>query len=96
MSEKEIPPTTEGKLEEILVHMRKMDARDRLRTWGGFFRSLISFIPIIILVWSTWYFFVNGDKFMEKITDLAAQKAKEVSEEQAGSMTEQLRRMLEQ
>ncbi len=70
-----IPPqeNIEKKLDAILFHMERMDRRDRWRTFGGFFRSIISLIPIIILVWSTWYFIVHKDEIFRDIIKMSAQ-----------------------
>lgn len=75
MPTKPTPDTVEGKLDEILVYLDRLDRRDRLRTWGGFIRGIIALIPIIILIWTTWYFFAHADEMMAKITRYAAEQA---------------------
>lgn len=66
-----------------------MDARDRLRTWGGFFRSLISIIPIILILWSSWYFIKHGPELMKMIADTAASSAAEYTKSQSSGLYEQ-------
>lgn len=72
---KESPRTTEDKLDLIVRHLERMDKRDRLRTWGGFFRTIIGFIPLVIFLFSAWYFYNNADEILKKITAEAAEQA---------------------
>lgn len=65
------------KLDAILAHIERMDKRDRLRTIGGFFRSIIGLIPIIIIVWSTWYFIAHRDDFLKQVIDMSAKATME-------------------
>ena len=70
--------TTDDRLDLILLHLERMDRRDRLRTIGGFFKTLITFIPIIILVWSTWYFVAHMDEIMKKFAEQVTNQTKEM------------------
>ena len=56
-----------------------MDRRDKWRTVGGFFRTLISLIPIILFVWGTYYFYVHSDEFIKKVTKEAAEQAQSMT-----------------
>ena len=60
--------STEELLEMILYHMQRIDKRDKWRAIGGFIRSLISLIPIALLVVSTWYFVKHSDEVIKNIT----------------------------
>lgn len=73
----QIPDTVsaEAKLDLIEQHLRRMDNRDRIRMYGSFIRSLISLIPIVILVWSTWYFVNHSAEIMKQIAESSAQAA---------------------
>jgi hypothetical protein len=82
--------TIEEKLDEILVHLRRLDARDRLRTWGGFFRGLLALIPLAIFLWSVWYFINHGEELMKQIADTAASSAAEYTKNQGQGMLDQL------
>ncbi len=92
MSPNTTPTTTtpEQKLDEIIEHLRRMESRDRLRMWGGFFRGLISIIPIILILWSTWYFIQHGADLMKMIADTAASSAAEYTKTQGQGMVDQL------
>jgi len=80
---KELPKKLEDKVDLIIRHLQRMDRRDRLRTWGGFFRSLIGFIPIIIFVFAAWYMYMYGDQLLEKIAQQAAKQAAEITQQNA-------------
>jgi hypothetical protein len=60
--------STEELLELILVHMQNMDRRDHWRTIGGFFRGLLSIVPVLIFFASTWYIYAYRDTLMENMT----------------------------
>jgi len=79
----------EEKLDEIIVHLKKMDARDRVRMWGGFIRSIISLVPLIIFVWSTWYLIQHGPELMKQIADTAASSAAEYTKSQGQGVVDQ-------
>ncbi|MFA7681733.1 MAG: hypothetical protein WCX61_01760 [Candidatus Peribacteraceae bacterium] len=96
MPKKTTPTSTEEKLEEILLHLRRLDKRDRLRTFGGFFKGLISLIPIIVLVWSLWYMYQYGDQLLEKISASAAKQAAIVTEQQKDSLINKFQNYLGQ
>lgn len=66
--------STEELLEEVLHHMEKMDHRDYWRTWGGFFRGLLSVVPILVLILSTWYLYAYSDTILEGMTNKVMQK----------------------
>jgi hypothetical protein len=75
------PPENDSeRLDRILMHIQRIDSRDKMRTWGGFLKSIIT---IGLIVWSTWYFYVHGEELMTKIAETAANQAKKASESQA-------------
>lgn len=91
MPKAETPPTSiEEKMEEILVHLRRMDARDKLRTWGGFIRGIIALVPLILLLWSAWYFMEHGAELMKQVADTAASSAAQYTKGQGQSMVDEL------
>tara|TARA_Y100000310_G_C20498096_1_gene722554 strand:+ start:338 stop:646 length:309 start_codon:yes stop_codon:yes gene_type:complete len=81
---------TDDKLDIIIENLRRMDKRDRLRTIGGFFKGIISMIPIIIMLVSIWYVYAHGDKLLQKITQQAAQEAANITGDSAGKLMEQI------
>lgn len=85
-------PTPEEQLGEILEHLRRMDARDRLRTWGGFIRGIIAIVPLILLLWSAWYFVEHGAELMKMVADTAASSAAEYTKSQGQGLYEQMMR----
>ena len=82
--------TVEEKLEEILVHMRKMDKRDRVRMCGGFLRSMISFASLALFIWSGWYFVKHGPEIMKQIADTAASSAAAYTKNQGQDVVEKM------
>ncbi len=91
MPNAETPDTSvEAQLGEILEHLRRMDARDKLRMWGGFFRSIIALIPIILLVWSAWYFAQHGTEIMKTIADTAASSAAKYTQSQSQGVIDEM------
>ena len=87
---KEAPKKTEDKLDVIIMHLEKMDRRDRLRMIGGFFRSILGLIPIALTIFALWYTFKHGDELLEKITKQAAQEAANITTNRAGDFVRQL------
>ncbi len=83
-----ITPTSaiEEKLDEILVHLRKMDKRDRSRMFGGYLKTIVSLISIGTLLWSVWYFAVHGQELMKGIAGVAASAAADATKNQSQSL----------
>lgn len=52
----------------ILYYIQRMEKRDKWRTIGGTVRSIINFIPIALLLVSTWYLYYHGDDMIKLIT----------------------------
>ena len=71
-----------------------MDRRDKLRTIGSFFRSILSLIPMMLFLWATWYTVQNGDALLKKITTMAAEQAGKVAQQNAGNIYEQMNSLL--
>jgi len=70
------PPVThdlsvEQKLDIIVTYLHRMDRRDHWRTIGGFFRGVLTLVPIFIFVASAWYFYAHGTEFMQQLTDMS-------------------------
>ena len=83
---KPTPAGVEAKLDEIIEHLRKLDERDKLRMWGGFFKGMIALIPVALLLWSAWYFVNHGAELMKMIANQAASSAAEYTKNQSSSM----------
>ena len=71
----ETPKTVEGKLDVIILHLERMDRRDRARMWGSYVHSLLTLIPMLFFIWSTWYFYAHFDDIMGMMMQQTAQKA---------------------
>ncbi len=84
-------PKNDDKLDTIIWHLERMDRRDRLRTWGSFFKGLLSLIPVAAFVWGLWYFSQHGDEIMAKIAKQAAEQAAEVTKQGTNSLLDQIK-----
>lgn len=91
MNKKEMPKSTDGKLEEMLLHLRRMDQRDRMRMWGSSIKGIIGLIPALIFLYGSWYLMQNSDDILAKIAEEAAKQAAAVTEKSAGSIMEQFK-----
>ena len=90
---KSSPESIEKKIDIMIAYLHRMDKRDRIRTWGGFVRSIISLIPIILLLWSTWYFIEHSDEMMKKMTRYAAESAASMTKDNSAEVMQQIKLM---
>ncbi|HVW66831.1 MAG TPA: hypothetical protein VHA78_03815 [Candidatus Peribacteraceae bacterium] len=74
-------PTADEKLDQIVEYLRQMNNRDRLRTIGGTFRGLLALIPLLIFLWSVWYFYLHGTEIIKMITDESVKSAATYSQQ---------------
>ena len=81
-------------LEQILLHLERMDRRDRLRTIGGFVRTLIAVIPVIIFLWGSWYAYMHYDELLRKVAEESAKQAAKYTQQQSAGMVEQVQKMI--
>lgn len=56
-------------MEDILAILHRMDRRDRMRMIGSTIRSVIGLIPVLLLLWSTWFLLAHGQEFIQQITE---------------------------
>ncbi len=75
----DIPPPyqnrgIEERLDKILAHMEKTERRERLRTVGGYIRTTIAILPIIVFLLTAWYAYSNAGELLQKITTEAARQ----------------------
>lgn len=93
MGKSPAPLSNDEKLDVIIMHLSRMDRRDRLRTIGSFIRGIIGLIPIIIVLAATWYTVKYGDTLLQKITSMAAEQAGRVAVQNSG-IVDQLNQFL--
>lgn len=84
--------TTNDRLDVIISHLERMDRRDRLRTVGGFLRSLLTLIPLVLFLGSAWYVYTHSTEIIARITAEAAKQAAGV----AGGQGEEWQKTIEQ
>jgi hypothetical protein len=88
--------STEELLELILVHMQNMDRRDHWRTIGGFFRGLLSIVPVLIFFASTWYIYAYRDTLMENMTKQVMESLTKAMPAPSGVMDSDMVKKLQQ
>lgn len=69
------PLTSEQKMDEILFHLKRLDHRDAIRMWGSFVRGLLTVIPLLFLLGSLWYLYVNKDVLIKNIGQAIGEQA---------------------
>ncbi len=65
----------EVQLTTLVDTLDRMNRRDRLRTIGGFFRSIMTILPVLLVLWSAWYFAQHSEEIMKKIIDQTTEAA---------------------
>ena len=91
-----LPSSTDEKLNAILEHLHNLDRRDRLRMWGGFFRSLLSIIPFLIFLYSGWYLYQHGAEIISQVTQEAAKQAAIATKSTSQDAVKQVQKYLQQ
>ncbi|TSD00515.1 MAG: hypothetical protein Greene101449_125 [Candidatus Peregrinibacteria bacterium Greene1014_49] len=86
---------TNTQLTEILEVLHRMDKRDRLRTWGGFFKSLLHLIPLILILWSTWFAYAHWDELLKEISKAAAESSAAVMQSQGSDFSKQMQEQMQ-
>lgn len=76
----DIPPQyqnrgIEERLDKILAHMEKTERRERMRTVGGYVRTTIAILPIVVFLLTAWYAYSNATELLQKITAEAARQS---------------------
>jgi hypothetical protein len=87
--------STDQKLDEIIAILSHMNSRDKLRTWGGFVRSILHLIPIVILIGSVWFTYAHWDELLTQITKTAAEQSAAMMQQGTGNLQEQLQKMMQ-
>lgn len=59
-----IPQTTDERLDEILFHLEKFQARDKWRTFWGSIGGLVRLIPIAVTLYFAYYFYMHGEQII--------------------------------
>lgn len=89
-----LPENTNDRLDQILYYLHRMDRRDRWRTIGGFFRSLLTLIPLALFLWSAWYFYQHSAEVLEQIGKVAAEQAMKVTQNQGDALMQQMQKYM--
>ena len=90
------PQDIGAKLDEILVHLRRLDKRDRMRTWGAAIHTAFQIIPLLLFLWGGWYLYHHADEVLKRITSEAAKQAAAMTQEKSESFMEGLKKYFPQ
>lgn len=93
--QKPVGSPTDQKLDRIVDILERMNKRDKMRTWGGFVRTIIHFIPLIILIWSVWFTYYHWDELLQEISRAAAEQSAAMLQDQGGDFSKQLQEQME-
>lgn len=88
------PKSNEDKLDRIVTILEMMNRRDRARTVAGFFRGLLNLIPLLLVIWSAWYFYAHGDELLKKVAAAAAEQAAAVTEKGSSDFMKQIQQYM--
>ena len=88
MPDKTTPSVTE-QLDEVIAILDRMNRRDRMRMIGGTIRSILTLIPLVLVLWSAWYFSQHSAELMKMIADQAAKSAAAYTQKQSGGMLDE-------
>ena len=86
--------STNDKLDRIIHHLARMDQRDRWRTWGGFVRSIIGLVPVLVLLGSLWYFYQHGDQLIKQMTQQVVKQSAQYQQGGMGDLYDQLKKYI--
>jgi hypothetical protein len=91
------PPhsSTDQKLDRIIDILELMNKRDKLRTWGGFVRSLLHLIPLILVLWSAWFAYAHWEELLKQISRSAAESSAAVMQSQGNDFNKQLQEQMQ-
>lgn len=82
-----------AKLDIIIEYMERLDRRDKHRTQAHYIRTFLALISTGVFLWSIWYFTVNMDEIMRRMTEQTTRMMMEQSAEGSEAMMEQFRQM---
>jgi len=65
----------EQTLDLMLECLQRMDRRDRFRTISSTIHTVLSLIPLLIVLGSFWYVYQYGEVLLKRIAQAAAEQA---------------------
>ena len=89
------PPSTDQKLDRIVDILELMNKRDKMRTWGGFVRNILHFIPLIILIWSVWFTYAHWDEMLLEISRSAAEQSAAMMQRTGSGWSQQFQNQID-
>ena len=85
-------PSDTDLLRQIVERLDRLDRRDRLRTWGGFFRSLLGIAPALFFLWAAWYGVTHIDDIIRKVAAESAKATAQYTQQQTSNFVEEMQK----
>ena len=82
------------RLDEIALHLKHLDGRDRWRMIGSTVRSLINIGFLVFAVWSSWYLLYHMTDIIKAITEQTAQATMNAGKSGSEDMLKKFQDML--
>jgi len=95
LPQKPVGSAADQKLDRIIDILELMNKRDKMRTWGGLVRTIIHFIPLIILIWSVWFTYAHWDEMLREISRSAAEQSAAMMQKTGSGWTQQFQNQID-
>jgi|GEM_PF-1112596 len=84
----------EEQLDTIITHLERLDRRDRVRTFGGFIRSVLGLTPLLLFLGGGLYFYFYSEDVIGKIAEQAAKQTQTLLKSGDSSLLKEFQKML--
>ena len=82
------------RLDQIVLHLKHLDSRDRVRMVGSTIRSLIYLAFLAFTVWSTVYLFQHMEQIIKTVTEQTAKATMQAGKSGSEDLMKQLEQYL--
>jgi hypothetical protein len=82
------------RLDQIALHLRHLDRRDRVRMFGSTLKSLVSLGTLAFVIWSSVYFVQHLDDIIKTMTQEMAKQTMQYGKAGSEDLMKQLQDMM--
>ncbi len=82
------------RLDQIELHLRHLDSRDRWRMIGGTIRSLINVGFLVFAIWSSWYLLYHMTDIIKTVSEQTAKATMEYGKSGSQDFMKQMQDLL--